>query len=257
MKKLTILAAALLLLVPSLALADSVQLRLGFFMPRFSTDLALHPDSLWAIELDQMSFAKKDFRGGMVGIAYDYFLGKNINLSLALDTYNQNEFGYYNDWVMNTLEEGDFAFPWELYLGDDISHSLKVSSTPLQLSIKLLPLGRRARILPYVGGGASLVFWNVRMYGDMVNFADPWVYTDPDLGDVDIYPVETTLGRESGMSFGWHAFGGFQIPVGYRTTIEAEVRYHDIKAKFEDWFLGFEDLDLGGLSLTLGLSYWF
>jgi opacity protein-like surface antigen len=257
MKKLTILAAGLLLLVPTLAFSDSIQLRLGYFMPRFSTDLTTHPDSLWAIELDQMSFGKKDYKGGMIGIAYDRFVGKYINLSLALDTYNQSELGYYNDWVLNTLDEGDFAFPFELYLGNDITHSFRVTSTPLQLSVKLLPLGRRTKLIPYIGGGASLVFWNVRMFGDMVNFADPWVYTDPDLGDVDIYPVESVLGRESGTAFGWHAFGGLQFPVGYRATIEAEVRYHSVKAKFEDWFVGFEDLDLGGLALTLGLSYWF
>ncbi|MEN6559905.1 MAG: hypothetical protein ABFD52_03925 [Acidobacteriota bacterium] len=257
MKKLTILAAGLLLLVPTLAFSDSVQFRLGFFMPQFSTDPTAHPDSLWAIELSQMSFNKSDYRGAMLGAAYDYFLGKNISLSLALDTFNRSQYGYYRDWVLNSLDEGDFAFPYEYYMGNDIAHSFRVTSTPLQLSVKLLPLGRRAKLVPYFGGGASLVFWSVRMFGDMVNFADPWVYPDPELGDVDIYPVESVLGRESGASFGWHAFGGFQIPIGYRTTIEAEVRYHSVKAKLDNWFAGFEPLDLGGLALTAGLSYWF
>jgi hypothetical protein len=95
------------------------------------------------------------------------------------------------------------------------------------------------------------------MYGDMVDFSDPWVYTDPDLGDVDIYPVTSVNGRESGSSFGWHAFGGIQVPIGYRATIEAEARYHAATAKFNDWFVGFEPFDLGGLALTVGLTYWF
>ncbi len=257
MKKLIVLAAVLLLIVPAAALADSVQLRLGYFIPRFSADVTGNPNSLWAIELDQMSFAKKDYQGSMIGIGYDYFVGKNINLCLALDFYNQSEVGYYNDWVVNTLEEGDFAFPYEYYMGNDITHSFRVSSTPLQLSVKFLPLGRRVRLVPYLGGGGSLVFWRVRMFGDMVNFADPWVYTDTELGDVDIYPVEQVLGRENGISFGWHAFGGFQFPISERATVEAEVRYHSVKAKLEEWFAGFDDFDLGGLSLTAGLSFWF
>jgi hypothetical protein len=259
MKKLTILAVGLLLLVPSLAFSDSVTLRLGYFLPKALSNsyLNLHPDSLWTIELDQMSFIPKDYRGGMVGIGYDYFFTKNISLSLSVDAYNKSQVGFYNDWVLNTLTEGDFAFPFESFLGDDIIHSFRVTITPVQLSVKLLPLGRRAKIIPYVGGGASMVFYGVRMFGDMVNFSDPWIYTDEVLGDVTIYPVESVNSRDSGTAFGWHAFGGVQVPIGYRATIEAEARYHAAKGRFNGLFQGFDVFELGGLSLNLGISYWF
>jgi len=259
MKKLTVLAAGLLLLIPTLSFADSISLRLGYFMPRALSNsyLGLHPDSLWTIELDQMSFAPKDYRGGMIGLSYDRFIGPNLSVALTVDGYNKSQVGFYNDWVLNTLDEGDFAFPYEFYLGDDIVHSFRVGITPVQLSLKFLPLGRRAKIIPYVGGGASLVFTSVRMFGDQVNFADPWIYTDPDLGDIDIYPVEMLSARETATSFGWHAFGGIQVPIGYRATIEAEARYHAAKARFDNVFVDFDDFEVGGLALTLGLSYWF
>jgi len=259
MKKLTVLALGLLILVPALAFSDSISVRLGYYMPRALSNSYLngHPDSLWTIELDQMSFPMKDFRGGMLGFSYEYFATKNVSLALTLDSFNRTRLGYYNDWVVFSLDEGDFAFPYADYDGDDIMHSFNVSSTPLQLSVKLAPLGRKARIIPFVGGGASLNFWRVRMYGEMVNFSDPWIYTDEVLGDVDIYPVESVNGRESGMAFGWHAFGGFQIPVGYRSSFEIEARWQAAKAQFEEWFVGFEDFELGGLALTAGFSYWF
>ena len=259
MKKLTILAAGLLLLVPSLAFSDSFSLRLGYFMPRALSNSYLtdHPDSLWTIELDQMSFDRQDYRGGMMGFSYDRFLGPNMSLALTVDFYNRTRTGFYNDWVVNSLEEGDFAFPYELYLGDDIIHSYRVHITPLQLSLKFLPLGRRTKLIPFIGGGASLTFWGVKMFGEQVNFADPWIYTDPELGDIDIYPVEPLNGRESNIAFGWHAFGGLQFPIGYRATIEAEARYHGAKGRFNDLFVGFDDFELSGLALTLGLSYWF
>src|SRR5512143_3502995 len=226
MKKLTVLAAGLLLLVPW-AFSDSISVRGGYFMPRALSNSYLnnHPDSLWTIELDQMSFAPKDYRGGIVGIGYDFFVNKYVNLALSVDTYNRSQYGYYLDWVSNTLAEGDFAFPFEFFLGDDIFHSFRVTMTPLQLSLKFLPLGRRGRIVPYVGGGASLVFSNVRMFGDQVDFGDPFIYTDPDLGDVDVYPVVSVASHENGASFGWHAFGGLQVPIGYRATIDVEARY--------------------------------
>jgi opacity protein-like surface antigen len=259
MKKLTVLAAGLLLLIPALSFADSISLRGAYFMPRALSNsyLSLHPDSLWTIELDQMSFAPKDYRGGMIGFSYDRFLGPNLSMSLTVDAYNKSQVGYYNDWVLNTLTEGDFAFPFELYLGDDIVHSFRVGITPVQLSLKLLPLGRKTKIIPYVGGGGSLVFTTIRMFGDQVNFADPWIYTDPDLGDIDIYPVEALSARETATSFGWHAFAGFQVPIGYRATVEAEARYHSAKARFNDLFVDFDDFEVGGLALTVGLSYWF
>jgi len=259
MKKLTVLAVGLLLLVPTLAFSDSITLRLGYFMPRALTNSYLtgHPDSLWTIELDQMSFQPKDYRGGMIGISYERFLGPNLSLALTLDGYNKSEVGFYNDWVLNTLTDGDFAFPYEFYLGEDIVHSFRATVTPLQLSLKFLPLGRRIKIIPYVGGGASLVFASVRMFGDQVNFADPWIYTDPDLGDIDIYPVESLAARESEMAFGWHAFAGIQVPLGYRATIEAEARYHAAQVRFDNMFVDFDAFEVGGLAVTVGLSYWF
>jgi len=259
MKKLTVIAVGLLLLVPSLAFSDSISLRLGYYFPKAVTNsyLNAHPDSLWTIEFDQMSFLPKDYRGGTVGIGYDHFLSKNVSLALNVDAYNKSNVGYYRDWVVNTLTDGDFAFPYEFYEGGDIVHSFRVSITPVELSLKFLPLGRRARIIPYVGGGASMVFYGIRMFGDMVNFSDPWIYTDAELGDVDIYPVEPVLSRDSGTAFGWHAFGGIQFPIGYRATIEAEARYRSAKGRLNGLFEGFDDFELGGLALTAGISYWF
>jgi opacity protein-like surface antigen len=259
MKKMTVLAAALLLLVPALAFSDSISIRVGLFLPRGVTSsyLSGHPDSLWRIELDQMSFKPSDYNAGIVGIGYDYFVGKYINLALSVDTYNRSEVGYYMDWVANTLDTGDFAFPFQDFLGNDITHSFRVTSTPVELSLKFLPLGRKGRIVPYVGGGASMVFWNIHMFGDMVDFSTPYIYTDPDLGDVTVYPVVPIAGQESGTSFGWHAMGGFQVPIGYRATIDAEARYHSATGNLHQLFEGFEPFEFSGWAFTAGLSFWF
>ncbi len=267
MKKLTVLAAGLLLLVPSLVFSDSFSLRIGYYMPRALSNayILAHPDSLWAIEFNQMSFSLKDYRGTIMGVGYEYFVSKNLSLALTLDSYSKSHLGYYRDYVQFDLDEGTFAFPFEFYDGNDVQHSFSVSSTPLQVSVKLLPLGRKTRLIPFVGGGAGLYFWSVRMFGDMINFnptdtnGDPieYFYPDPDLGDVQIYPVEAINGKEKGAVFGYHAFAGLQIPIGYRATVEAEARYHWVKARFDEWFLGFEDFDLGGLAVTVGFNYWF
>ncbi len=257
MKKLTIIATGLLLLVPTLAFSDTFSIRLGYFMPSASANIVRYPDSLWAIEFDQMSFKKSDFNKSMLGFGYEYFVSKNVSLAITLDSYTKSKPGYYVDYGQFELDEGAFAFPYEFYDANIIEHAFSVSSTPLQVSLKLLPLGRKARLIPFVGGGAGLYFWSVRLQGEMIDFSDPWIYTDEVLGDIDVYPVDLVYGKEKGQNIGYHAFGGLQIPVGFRATFEAEARYHWAKAKFDEWFLGFEDFDLGGLSISLGFSFWF
>jgi hypothetical protein len=265
MKKLIVLAAGLALFIPTLALADSFSLRVGYFMPGAlsSSYLAQHTDSLWAIEFDQMTFAKKDFRGGMYGATYERFFGPNFSLVLGVDTFSRRRLGDYWDFDQTEFTEGWFAFPVDLEPADItswyyISHSFKVNSTPVTLSVKICPLGRKTKLIPFVGGGVGLYFWSAALYGEMVDFSDPWVYTDPVLGDIDIYPVIDVNSRETDMAIGYHAFGGFQFPIGYRATIDAEVRYHWAKGRFDDpWFVGFDDFELGGLALTVGFTYWF
>jgi len=265
MKKLIIIAAGLALLVPSPAFADSFSLRIGYFMPSALSQSYMdrYPDSLWAIEFSQMTFQFKDFRGSMLGGSYERFFGPNFSLVLAVDTFSRQRMGDYWDYDQTEFVEGWFAFPVDLEPADItdwyyISHSFKVTSTPVMLSLKFSPLGRKAKLIPFVGGGAGLYFWSAGLYGEMVDFSDPWIYTDPLLGDIDVYPVIPVNSRETGISIGYHAFGGFQFPIGYRATIDAEVRYHWAKGRFDGpWFVDFPEFNVGGLTATVGFSYWF
>jgi opacity protein-like surface antigen len=255
MKKSLILIAALIVLIPALAYSSTLTLRLGYFFPRTQGG----PDSLWNIEFQQMSFKKADFRETILGFSYEYFVTKELSLALSVDTYSKRKAGYYMDYVGYTFSEGDFAFPVSDYQGDfNITHGFNVSITPVEMSVKLMPLGRRTRLIPYVGGGISMYFWSAGIRGSMVDFTDEWIYSDPDLGDVTIYKIKQTDARENNrITFGYHAFGGLMFPIGNRITLEAEFRYRIGNGKFKDAFLDFEDFDLSGFSLTAGFNYWF
>ena len=256
MKRPLILIAAAILLLPSLGLANTVTVRLGFFIPGFK-DFQNTGNSLWAVEFDQMSFEKKDFYEGVVGVAYDYFVSRQLSLAISLDTYNKGKAGFYRDWVGYSFEEGDFAFPAD-YEGEfSIAHNLNISITPVILSLKLAPLGRRSKVVPYVGAGLGIYFWSVTMRGEIVDFSDEWIYEDPDYGDVTIYGIGVTNAHESKVSFGYQAFGGVMIPVAQRLTIDLGVVYNSAKGKFTRAFEGFDELDLGGVTIAAGINYWF
>ncbi|HCS49163.1 MAG: hypothetical protein A2V45_16040 [Candidatus Aminicenantes bacterium RBG_19FT_COMBO_58_17] len=252
MKKTIGLAAILVLLLPTLGISGALSFRLAYFIPRAHSDL-------WKIEFENMSFQKSDFQTTTLGIHYEHFLTKEISVMLGVDGYSQIRLGNYRDYVGYTFDEGDFAFPADIYEGDfTIAHNFGVSITPVQLSLKLTPFGRRSGFIPYVGGGVSLYIWSVKLLGDMVDFTDEWVYEDPDLGDVPIYGIFPAQARaESRFSVGYQGFAGFMIPVASRLAIEAEFKYSVGKGDPGQAFEGFEDFDLGGYQISLGVNYWF
>jgi opacity protein-like surface antigen len=252
MKKTIGLVAILVLLLPTLGMSGALSFRLGYFVPRAQSDL-------WTIEFQNMSFQKSNFQTTTLGIYYEHFLTKELSLMIGVDSYNQIRLGDYKDYVGYSFDEGDFAFPSKNYDGDfAISHNFGVSITPVQMSLKLTPFGRRSSFIPYVGGGVSLYIWSVKLLGDMVDFTDEWVYTDPDLGDVPIYGIYQAQARaESRFSVGFQAFAGFMIPVASRLALEAEFKYNVGKGNLGENFPDFEDFDLGGYQLSLGVNYWF
>lgn len=261
MKKLTVLALVLAFFIPCVLHADTFSLRLGYYWPMPPTNIVTHPDSLWAIEFDQLSFQKSDFRGAIYGASYEKFLTNQISLSISVDTFSKDNLGYYVDWVGLPFVEGDFGAPYEYYGSEpdafDVLHTFNISMTPVTVSLTLTPFGRRTRLIPYVGGGAGVYFWRVRMRGEIIDFSDEYIYEDPVLGDVSIYPIQQINARESHASFGAQAFAGLRFPLGYRVTLEVQGLYHFVKGKLTGAFIGFEDFDLSGLAVTGAFNYWF
>lgn len=248
MKKSLILFLALIFLIPSLAFSNIFTFKTGLFIPRAQSDL-------WTTEFENMSFSKTKYTTTNFSFAYEYFLTREVSVVLGLDSFSKNKFGSYVDYVGIQLVEGNFAFPND-YVEDFFpSHIFNVSITPVQLSLKLTPMGRKGKFIPYVGGGIGLYLWNVRLNGDLVDFDDVWVYV-PD--DIDIYPITTVDAWENNrISFGYHAFGGIMVPFTKRMTFEAEFKYNVARGELKEAFEGFEAFDLSAYQISLGLNYWF
>jgi hypothetical protein len=262
MKKTPILIAALIVLLPALAFSDMMTIRLGYYMPNALRDsyILSHPDSLFGIEFTQMSLRPTDFRGSILGGGYEFFLNPYVSAAVSVDFFSRENGGYYLDYVGRSYTDGDYAFLYSDVGNDydfDIRHTFNISMTPIQFSIKLTPLGRKTRLIPYVGGGIGAYFLHARISGEIVDFSQEYIITDPDLGDITAYAVSFTNASETKLVLGGHAFAGFMFPIGYRLTLEAEARYHYAKATFTDAFQGYDKFDLSGLSLSIGLNYWF
>lgn len=240
----------LVLLVPCLGFSDMVTFKVGFFIPRADSDL-------WVTEFENMDFAKSDFTSSNFGFSYEYFLSKEISFSISVDGFSRKKLGTYVDYVGFEFPEGDFAFPSDFEGEFSINHVFDVSITPIQLSLKLTPMGRRGKIIPYVGGGVGVYLWNIRLQGDIIDFDDEYIYEDENV-IVDVYPILLTDAREDNkIKIGYHALGGIMFPVANRISIEAEFKYNFLKGALTEGFEGFEDFDLSGYQISIGLNYWF
>jgi len=273
MKKSLILFLASFLLAPSLVFSGTFTLKAGMFFPIAQSDL-------WTTEFDQMDFQRNNYQTTNLGFAYEYFLTRKMSIVLGVDAYSKNKSGSYIDYVsyIGRIDDPDFidfrdvAFPDD-YEGEYIPrHSFNVSITPIQFSLKLTPMGRKGKIIPYVGGGVGLFFWSVRLQGDRIDFADEWYYnevadefnTDPvSSEDILVYPVDLVAVQEDNrITIGYHAFAGIMVPFTRNMTLEVEFKYNVAEGKFPEndplrGFHGFEPFDLSGYQISLGLNYWF
>jgi opacity protein-like surface antigen len=262
MKKHLIFSVIVFFIAASLAYSNTLSFKINYFIPRLESN-KLEFDFM-RTEFSQMDFKRTSFQDTSFGVSFEYFLDAHFSLVFGIDTYSKSKAGFYRDFVGISFDDGDFAFPND-YQGDfSPGHTLDISITPLQLSFKVAPLGRRANFIPYFGAGVGLYFWNLRMRGDMIDFSDPWVYTDPDYGDVDIYPIYSVDAREGEnfpkLTYGFQLFGGAMVPIGNRLTLDAEFKYSHATGKLKDAFQGFEPnnlFDLGGYQVSIGINYWF
>jgi len=253
MKKTLIFLTALILFIPSIVFSDIISFKVGYFIPRAQYD---NPDdNLWQIEFDQMDFNKSSFQNTDFGFGYEYFLSREISIVLNISGYNKKKPGAYNDYVGYSDYDGDWAYP-EDFEGEFVpSHTFSVSITPIQASLKLTPMGRKHKIIPYIGGGIGIYLWNVYLQGDMIDFDDPWIDEE---WNVEIYPIYSVDAREENrISIGYHGFGGIMIPVANRISLEAEFKYNFLKGILKEGFEGFDPFDLSGYQISIGMNYWF
>ncbi|MBM3310641.1 MAG: hypothetical protein FJY80_03945 [Candidatus Aminicenantes bacterium] len=234
--------------------ANTITFKMSYVIPSLKSDF-------WDTEFENMNFTKSSFQNTAFGLAYEMFLTRELSFVIGVETYSRSKAAFYKDFVGYTFDSEDWAFPND-YEGDfSPMHSLYTSVTPLQFSLKIVPFGRRMKLIPYAGAGVGLYLWSLRMQGDMIDFADEYYYEDPDYGDVPVYPiyqVDAWEGRNFGkISFGGHVFGGLMFPIANRLTLDAEFKVNIVKGKMTEGFEGFAPLDLGRFQVSVGVNYWF
>lgn len=263
MRKKMLIAIIAFVLVSVVGYANTFSLKGNYFVPRGASS-ATSPDSLWKIEYDNMDFRKTAFQGVSFGFAFEYFLTRELSLEFSIDAfYSKTVRGSYKDYIGFEYDSDFWAVPaaYDNYMDVDTfstGHSLTVSITPIQMSLKIAPFGRQGRFIPYVGGGIGVYFWTVRMEGDLIDFSDEYEYQTIDDYFLPVYPIYSVDAEERNkLAFGFHVLGGFMLSLSKTLTLDIGAKYNVAKGRMTDAFEGFDRFDLGGFQFSVGLNYWF
>lgn len=141
--------------------------------------------------------------------------------------------------------EGDQTQAYREYVdenGRDITHLARHEQAWLDVGLVFHLLARRAVLMPYVGGGGSLVSWELEEDGEFIDFG----VNPPEIFRDDFF--------DSGEDFGYFLLVGVEIPVSRSVSLFAEGRWRHADTELDGDFAGLGTLDLSGRSITAGAS---
>jgi hypothetical protein len=207
---------------PSASAQQSVGVSLGGFVPAGA-------DGNDVLVRDQgfLSVRRSRFAGPTVGGEYLVGLGDYFEAGARLGFYQR------------TVSAADTKYTNAN--GSNITADLRLRVVPFDATVRVLPFGHHAPIVPYVGGGVGVFAWRYSESGQFVDYTPP-VGPNP--------PTFSATFANSGTAVGAVALGGVRVPIGPLAP-GFEVRWQSAKGNLStDPVTGFSapKIDLGGLS---------
>jgi hypothetical protein len=186
-----------------------------------------------------LTLDKTDFNAPGFAADLSIALTDRLDVQGGFELSRMSQGSEYRDYVDNLLQ------PIEQTTWLSTNHvmgSIRYSLTPKGDAISRL-VWIPKRFVPYVGGGAGVVFYEFRQSGDFVDFQDFGVFPDTFL------------------SSGWtptvHAFGGVDVKL-YRSLYgTVQGRYTYGAATLSSDFIDFDPIDLSGFRLSAGINVLF
>lgn len=224
MRKWLFVVAALAIAGP--VYAGSLNVLGGYFRPAGDSDI-FEQNEL------ETTFDVRDLDTFGVTVGYDHFLGDYVNLGASV-SFSRSD---------TTVSDVDFEFED----GSPIFRDIRLDMVPLEANLKFLPVGREASIIPYVGGGVGIYFWEYEEFGDFIINRN----TNPSVINGSAF--------SDGADFGFHVEGGVFIPVGRSFAVMGEAKYWKAEGDLdiEGFDPSFEPIDLSGTMFSGGISFWF
>ena len=209
---------------------QAITIHLGGFFPT-SEDSRVEGDTIFA-NRNSLLFDFEDFRGFSAGADWTVGLTDYIEVGADISVYRRTVPSIYADFVDDD--------------GTEIAQDLKLRLIPITASVRFVPLGRQAKVQPYVGVGATLINWRYSETGEFVDF---------DEGGL-VFPANFVA---KGTEFAPVVIGGVRFMASDVFTVGGEVRWHKAKGEtggISEGFLG-DKIDLGGWTTNFSFGFRF
>jgi hypothetical protein len=167
-----------------------------------------------------LSFRIKDFDGFTFGGEWLVPLHDKIEAGLGLGFFQETVHAVDTYYVNAN--------------GSEVVANLKLRIVPITATVRYVPLGLKARIQPYVGGGVGVFGWRYSEYGQFVDPTDHTIFNGTFVG--------------TGWDVGPVLLGGVRVPIG-PTAAGFEARWQKAHGNLpsDQGFAGTE-IDLGGMN---------
>ena len=206
-------------------------LRAGYAQPGASSDL--FTESFTDFTLSKRNLGSMDL-GAELGIR----LAPRLDLTLGAEFAGRSSKSDYRRFEDNNNQP--------------IEQTTTFQRVPLTAGLKayLTPRGRSvgtlawipASISPWIGAAAGTTWYRFRQEGDFIEPSTLVVYPDK---------LES-----SGWGLAWQGMAGVDLSLSARTAVTLDARYTKSHAALDQkYFKGYEDLDLSGASIALGLTF--
>jgi hypothetical protein len=224
-RTLTLLAFALISAATPAVAQQSINFHFGAFTParedaRSRSDG--RSDDVLVNNLNVFAFDINDFDSVTFGGEWLAALGTHAEAGLGLGFYSDSVDSVYRDLVNANFSE--------------IEQEFKLRIVPFTATFRFLPLGRKAAVQPYIGGGVGVFRWRYTETGEFVDF-DSTIFRDTYIGE--------------GTSVGPVILGGVRFPLG-KWDIGGEIRYQDAEGDLpaDQGFSG-SKIDLKGFNYLM------
>ena len=196
---------------------------------------------------DQLTVDRRDFSSAALVFDVSYKVAARMDVLFSVETSRTTIPSEYRAWLEN---------------GKPIQQTTQLLRVPLTASIKhyLAQPGRSVghfawipkRFAPYVGAGGGVTWYDFNQSGDFIDFET--LRRNPVTGLIEQYPK---IFRDQFDSDGWtptvHAFGGIEVSLTPRLAVTTEGRFQWARAPLSPDFVGFDRIDLSGVTIASGI----
>lgn len=206
----------------------SVGIRGGWFARRAESDW-------YTFVGDQLTIEEGAFSGPAFGLDVAVAVAPRVEVVVGLDFSQRAVESEYRDFVDNNRLP--ISQRTELR-GVNLGGSLRVALTERGRQVGRFAWVPRT-VVPYLGVGGGVTWFELKQLGDFVDFQDLSVFTDA---------FEAT---------GWtpsaQVFGGTDVALHRRLLLTFDARYQWVSGELGSDWIGFEPLDLSGLQVSTGI----